>query len=537
MIVNNLKKQIGSNEILKDISFNLSVNDKVGLVGNNGSGKTTLLKILFGELKKDSGNIKLNNQTIGYLKQEIPYIYNDFSIINYIKNDIGIDKLEEKLHILENNLNEENMNEYSDVLNKYLAIDGYSFEDNLKTILLGLNLNKNINDKIGTLSGGEKIKVLLATVLLKNADILLLDEPTNNLDIDAINWLENNLKLSNKKMIIVSHDEIFLNNIVNKIYELSDGIINEYNLTYENYLKQKELEFNQLKDRYEKAQEQKDKLKKQVQKVKEWLNKGSSKKLFNDNDKIANNYAKEKTNSSNISKLTKELKKLEIPEFEEKRPIKVFFNFDNSKGNKDILLENLVCGYEKFETVEFNLLIPFGTRLNIIGGNGTGKTTFIKTILGEIKPKDGKIKIGNDVKIGYISQNTLDENFDDSIFTYLTKNQKEINKSYLFTLLDKFNINYDDRDKLYKYLSPGERTRVNLAKLAINNINVLILDEVTNHLDKEALDLIYELISEYEGTIISVSHNRKYNEYLNSDIDLDIKTGNVLHKTYLKTFK
>lgn len=534
VIVNNIKKQIGNKDILKDISFNISDNEKIGLVGVNGSGKSTLLKVLSGEIKQDSGDIKLNGQTIGYLKQEIPYIYNDLSIIDYIKQEIEIDKLEEKLHQLENNLTDENMDEYSDILNKFLAIDGYSFEDNLKTILLGLNFKENINNKIGTLSGGEKIKVLLATLLLKNADILLLDEPTNNLDIDAIEWLENNLRTSDKKMIIVSHDEVFLNNIVNKIFELSDGKINEYNLSYDDYLNQKELEYNQLKDKYIKAQEQKDKLKKQVQKAKEWANKGVNKKAHNDNDKLANNYAKERTNSGNVSKLTKELENLEIPKFEEKKPIKVFFNFEDSKGNKDILLEHLVCGYETFKTPEFNLLIPFGTRVNITGGNGSGKTTLIKTILGQIDPITGNVKIGNDARVGYISQNTLDEQIKDSIYTYLTKEKPDIDKSHVFILLDKFNINYNDKDKSYASLSPGERTRVNLAKLALDNINVLILDEVTNHLDKEALDLIYELVNEYNGTIISISHNRKYNEQLKSDIDLDVNTGNVLQKSLTK---
>ena len=532
MIVNNLKKQIGNKKVLQDISFTLFNNDKIGLVGINGSGKSTLLKVLSGEITKDSGSIKLNGQTIGYLKQEIPYVYNDFSMIDYIKQEIGIDKLEKKLHQLENNLKDDNMNEYSIVLNKFLAIDGYSFEDNLKTILLGLNLKENINNKIGALSGGEKMKVLLATLLLENADILLLDEPTNNLDIDAIEWLENHLKSSDKKMIIVSHDEVFLNNIVNKIYELSDGQITEYNLSYKDYLEQKDLEYNQLKDKYIQAQKQKDKLKKQVQKAKEWTNKGINKKAHNDNDKLANNYAKERTNFGNVSKLTKELENLEIPRFEEKRPIKVLFHFDNSKGNKDILLKELVCGYDTFKTPEFNLLIPFGTRINVTGGNGSGKTTLIKTILGQIEPITGEVKIGNDAKVGYISQNTLDSQTEDSIYSFLTKGNSNVDKSHVFILLDKFNINYNDKDKSYASLSPGERTRVNLVKLALDNINILILDEVTNHLDKEALDLIYELVREYEGTIISISHNRKYNEQLNADIELDVKTGSVLPKKF-----
>ena len=177
------------------------------------------------------------------------------------------------------------------------------------------------------------------------------------------------------------------------------------------------------------------------------------------------------------------------------------------------------------------MYIPFGTKVSIEGENGSGKTTFLKTILGIESPLEGNLKIGNSVKLGYISQNTL-ENVEDeeTIITYLLKNNSKKDKSQVFSILDKFDIDYEDRDKVYVNLSPGERTRVNIARLAIDNINTIIMDEVTNHLDKKALDLIYELIEKYEGTIISVSHNRKYNELLNSDITLDIKSGEVKQK-------
>lgn len=530
MIVNNLSVHLGSKDILKNISFTLSNSDKVGLVGINGAGKSTLLKSLIGDVPCDSGNIKLIDETIGYLKQEIEPKYNELTISNFIKKDVGIDVIEEKLHFLENNLTDDNMNEYSEILNKYLELDGYSFEDNLNNILSGLRLNKSLDNKISCLSGGEKIKVLISSILLKNNDILLLDEPTNNLDIEAIEWLESYLKTSDKKMIIISHDEDFLNNIVDKIFELSDGYLNEYNMSYNLYLEQKDIEYEQLKEKYENAQDQKNKLKKQLQKAKEWANKGNNKKAHNDNDKIANNFAKERTNNSNISKIANELKNLEVPEFSEKKSINVFFNLDNLKGNKNIELDNVVCGYKDFKTPVFNLLIPYGVKINITGANGTGKTTLIKTILGEIDPLSGDIKIGNDARIGYISQNTLEENNDDSIYSYITKKCDDVDKSKIFMLLDKFNINYEDKEKAYASLSPGERTRVNLAKLALDNINVLILDEITNHLDKDALDLIYELVREYEGTIISISHNRRYNSELNPSMTFDVTTGTVIQK-------
>ena len=531
MIVNNLSYQINGKTIIDNISFVLSNKNKVGLVGENGSGKTTLLKILSSYLKNYTGNVNNESETIAYLKQEIEKKYNDLTVFEYVKQEIGLKKLEEKLKILENNLSEKNMDEYGEVLNEFLLLDGYSIENNLKEILNGLNFKKNLSTKISTLSGGEKIKILLSVVLLKNADILLLDEPTNNLDLESIMWLEQKLKNSNKKMIIISHDETFLNNIVNKIFELSKGNLKEYNLKYEEYLKEKNIEYEKEKLKYEELQEKRKNLKKQLQKAKEWVNGINNKKAHNDNDKLANNYQKEKTNMGNISKLSKELENIEISKFEEKKPISVFFNFDDIKGNKDISIENLVCGYDNFKTSKINMYIPFGTKVSIEGENGSGKTTFLKTILGLEEPLSGNLKIGNSVKLGYISQNTL-ENVEDeeTIITYLLKNNSKKDKSQVFSILDKFDIDYEDRNKVYVNLSPGERTRVNIARLAIDNINTIIMDEVTNHLDKKALDLIYELIEKYEGTIISVSHNRKYNELLNSDITLDIKSGEVKQK-------
>lgn len=222
------------------------------------------------------------------------------------------------------------------------------------------------------------------------------------------------------------------------------------------------------------------------------------------------------------------MKKIDIPKFEKNMSINFFFQFDDKRGNKTIVLEDLICGYDNFQTPSLNLVIDFGTKLQILGKNGTGKTTLINTILKFQKPLSGKMIVGSDAKIGYISQDTLISNQEDTILDFLIKDTDNYDLSFIFTLLDKFNISYDDRNKKYNSLSPGERTRVNLAKIALNKINILILDEVTNHLDKSALDLIYELIRTYEGTIISISHNRKYNEILNPDMILDISNGLIM---------
>lgn len=538
MQVNNLNFSISNKSILNDVSFIINKNDKIGLVGKNGSGKSSLLKILSKELPYEKGSIKLENEDIAYLKQEIPHSFNDDSILTFIKKEIGLFEIEERLHFLESNLNEKNLEEYSEILEKYLSLDGYNFEDNANEILNGLKLNKTLQDKINILSGGEKIKILLSVVLLSNSNLLLLDEPTNNLDIKAVEWLENYLKNSKKEMIIVSHDEVFLNNITNRIFELNNGNLKEYSMTYNSYVEAKELEYKRNFEQYNNALEKKENLKRQIQKAKEWANKGNNKKSYSDNDKIANNFSKEKTNNSNISKINRALEKVEIPEFEEKKSINFFFQFDNSKGNKDILLENLVCGYEKkFVTSPINLQIDFGSKISISGSNGCGKTTLIKTIMGLLKPLSGRCIIGNDAKIGYISQDTIFEDNDETILEFLIKDVSNVDYSVIYMLLDKFNFEYDDRNKKYKNLSPGERTRVNLIKIALNKINVLILDEVTNHLDKEALDIIYELIENYNGTIISISHNRKYNEILNADFEFNIENNLVTYPSHEESLR
>ena len=260
MIVNNVKVEYNGNIILDNVSFKLNTADKVGLVGKNGSGKSTLLKTI----SNNKGNVKTDGETIGYLKQEIEEKYYEYSIFEYIKEVTKIKELESTLDKLSLDLTEDKMEEYTLLYNEFLSLDGYNFESNLEIIKNGLNLRASLNTKIKTLSGGEKIKVLLMELLISNRDILLLDEPTNNLDIEAITWLEKYLKKSNKKMIIVSHDEIFLNNIVNKIFELGNGKIKEYNMTYNNYLLTKENEYIRKREEYYKTKEEKEILKERI---------------------------------------------------------------------------------------------------------------------------------------------------------------------------------------------------------------------------------------------------------------------------------
>lgn len=531
MIVKNLSKSFNSNKILDNISFVLEDNDKVCLIGNNGTGKSTLLKILNDNINYDSGNINYNDESIGMLMQEIDIKDYDLTITCYIKRKTGFKNIENKLKELEENLNDSNMEEYGNVLDLYLKLDGYNFENNINMLLNGLGLNKDLNKKVKELSGGEKIKVLLTILLLSNPDIMLLDEPTNNLDIDGITYLENYLVKLNKKMIIVSHDEEFLNNISNKIFELNQGKLTEYKMPYYEYLDYKEKEYKRNLEKYNSINEKREELKSRIKEAEKWSNKGVNKKK-KDNDKIAANFAKEQTKktSGNISKLKRELEKEENIDFKKKEKVSFDVNFTNEKGNKDIVINDLVCGYENFKTNKINLNIPFGIRVRIDGKNGTGKSTFIKTLLSKIDKVSGNIIKGNEVKFGYISQDTLIEDNNKTIYEYLTDGINEVNNGLLFTVLDKFNISYEDRNKKYSKLSPGERTRINLAKLSIDEVNVLVLDEITNHLDMEALNLIYDMLGSFKGTIISISHNRKFNEILSPDITYNISSSKIEYK-------
>lgn len=527
MIISNLKKDINGKTILKNINLTLNNNDKAILVGNNGVGKSTLLKIINGDIKYDHGSINFNKESVSLLRQEINI--NDYSktISQYIKDQTGISELQKTLTALENNLNDSNMEEYGNILNEFINIDGYNFDENILEVLKGLNFSEKLDTSVNYLSGGEKIKILLAIILLKNSDIVLLDEPTNNLDMESICYLESKLVSSNKKMIIVSHDEEFISQIGNKIFELHDGIIDEYNMNYKEYMVKKENNYQRALFEHEKREAEKSKLKNEIEKSKAWESKGLNKKS-SDNDKIVAGYQKERTKktSGKISKLKDNLNKISADDgFREKQTINFFVDTASSKASMDIILNDLICGYDNFKIPELSIHIPFGTRLQISGQNGSGKTTLIKTIIGEIKPISGKVILGSGVKIGYISQDSFEStNQKETVEEYLTKNMN-LDKSILFTILDKFHINYEDKDKIYSCLSPGERTRINLAKLAMNHVNILILDEATNHLDIEAIHILEDVIKSFNGTIISISHNRSFIDNLHPSMILNIKTG------------
>ena len=521
----NISKSYNGKDILNNISFFINEKDKIGIIGYNGVGKTTLLRIISGEEEPDTGEIlREENILIGYFKQEFTIHEENYDIESFIKKYIGIDVLEARLHEIENEMGDDQnkIDEYCNIQNEYIRLDGYNISYKLEQVLSGLGLNQEIKSKkIKELSGGEKEKVMLAAVLLKGTDLLILDEPTNNLDLKSIEWLEKYLKEIQCPIMIVSHDRKFLDDVVTKIVEIDyfTRDLIEYPGNYSEYKKFKQQQEESELKRYQEQQEKIGDLKKSINQKKEWAQKGNKQEVP-DKDKYTRGYLRNRsqTLASNAKKIENQISQMEIMD-RPKIKNKLHIEITNSKkeGNTDIIAKDLVSGYDNgFKTVPINLHIKYGE-------NGSGKSTFLKTLIGEQKQIEGQTYIGNGIKIGYISQDTKEEN-NESIEEYVKnslKNQKIDNSSIIYTVLNQFNFDYEERTKKYSILSPGERTRLKLAIFSLEDINTLILDEPTNHLDIEALEAIEEVLKDFNGTVIAISHDRQFikNIYPNKIIE------------------
>lgn len=527
MIVKNLTKIIEKKEILKEISFILHSGDKIGLIGQNGCGKSTLLKILVSDIQYDFGEI-VGDELFGYLKQEIPIEDYDLTIFDYVKKESGLQVIEEKMHKLEENLTEDKLEEYDTLLNQYMDADGYNLDINLKMMLNNLQFDLDINKKIKEISGGEKIKVLISSMLLGVYDILLLDEPTNNLDIESVEFLQKMLKKTPKIVILVSHDEEFLGSITNKTWELKDGHLTEFGYGYKTYLQEKESKYQRDLQLYNEIAKKQEVLADKINKLDHTMRRTNY--SFSDNDKIARNFKAGRVQASNGSLMRSLKKESESLQQDSNFRLKEQYNFEINfdDGQVDLQIQDLIAGYDNFSTPNISLNLCTGDRLLVVGKNGTGKSTFIKTLLKEIRPKSGLVGVSPNARFGYVEQNSLDNANDGlSLIEYVTSGLQEKELTRVFEVLHNFHISYEDKDKVYKTFSAGERTKINLAKLSLNNVNILILDEPTNHLDIDACNVLYQALNSFKGIIIAISHNKTFISKLNANIILDMNNGRV----------
>ncbi|WP_313757267.1 ribosomal protection-like ABC-F family protein [Tissierella sp.] len=513
--LNNVEKYYGADQVLKDITFQVLKGEKVGIVGRNGTGKTTLFKVIAGMENYDKGLISVSKGSqIGYLEQITNY-QDEFRVIDVLKiafhNEFKIlsnlRELEEKMSNVGGNKLESIIEKYGELQNLFESKGGYEIEEKLSKVCNGLGLNEKIlNAKFKDLSGGEKTTVLLGKILLEEPDILLLDEPTNHLDMDSIEWLESFLLEYKGTFIIISHDRYFLDNVVNKIIEIERGKANVFIGSYSSYVREKEKVYLEELKRYENQQKKIKSMEESIKRLKDWANRGDNEKMFK--------------RAFSMEKRLEKMEKVDRPIIDNDT-MKLDFSIQNRSGQDVIIVEEL---YKKignkilFKNINYS--VKYGERVAMIGQNGSGKTTLIRIILGETLADRGEIKMGANVKIGYLQQNIYFNNEERTILD-IFREEYICSEGDARSILSKFLFYGEDIFKKVKYLSGGERARLRLCQLMYKDVNTLILDEPTNHLDIMSREMLEETLLQFEGTIIFISHDRYFiNRIANKVVEL-----------------
>lgn len=517
----NVKKYMEATLVLKNINFQVYSGEKVGIVGVNGSGKTTVLKLIAGILPMDycvgypgatspgydEGFInKPSGATCAYLEQ-IPQYENGIKVIDVLKMAFSeVYEIEEKMHKLEDKMKvlkgeelERSLKQYSRLVQSYEVKGGYNTEEKLAKICTGLKFTQNFLDKeFNLLSGGEKTTVILGKLLMDNPDILLLDEPTNHLDMDSIEWLERYLNNYDGIVIIVSHDRYFLDNVVSKIIEIEDMESKTYKGNYSSYVKQKEEKLLEQMHNYKEQQKEIKSMESTIKDLRDWAIRADNSKFFKRAASMEKRLERMKSNED-----------AQKPKIENKT---MKLNFKNSErsGEETIKAKGLCKSYiDKVIFNEADLLINFKERVALVGPNGSGKTTFLKMLLGEEAPDKGTVELGANVKVGYLPQVIT---FDNEEYTVIQAFRDDISilEGQAREYLSKFMFFGNSVFKKVKALSGGERIRLKLSMLLYEDINLLILDEPTNHLDIDSIETLEEALEEFKGTIFFISHDRYF---------------------------
>jgi len=537
-----IQKSYGSLTVLADVSFSLARSQKVALVGDNGTGKTTILKIIAGLVETDAGEIELaKNTCIGYLPQDTSLSSNE-TISVYLRRIAGVDALEQKLEVLASQLEDKaKSDEYGDVHEQYERLDGYAFEHRIKVMLAGFGLeNVGFDHRLSDLSSGQKSKVALAGILLRGVDLLLLDEPTNNLDILALIWLEDFLRKSDAACIVISHDRRFLDRVVKKIFEIDrhTRVLNISGGTYSDYLAMVAKRITRQKEEYRLQQEEIERLSGQAQQQKAASARGSNWR-GSDNDKHLQGFKRDRAGRSGrkakaIEKRVDQMEKVEKPF--ERDPFEIPLKAEVGLGTLDIRLVDVIAGYsDGFTLGPVSFDARYGSRVGIMGLNGTGKSTLLKTITGQLVARGGTIEIGSGVKIGNMMQEHESLPRDQALLDFL-KERVELKDNQVYNQLVRFGFDQSQAKQPISAMSPGGRARLLLALFSAQSVNVLVLDEPTNHLDLEALEALEETIEAYRGTILLVSHDRYFLEKARLDFTYTLSEGVLTRIPDYKTY-
>lgn len=514
----NISKSYVEETLFDNIKVTLNSADTVGLVGRNGEGKTTLLRLLAGLEKPSEGIISWKkNVRIGYLNQ-IPDYENDTSVYQCLKSVFQeLNAISEQLETIENKMAEDIesittlMSRYGELQTYYEENGGYEIDAKIRKVTYGLNIDHLLDTEWGNLSGGERTKVGLAQMLIKSTDLLLLDEPTNHLDIKSIEWLANYIENFDGATVIVSHDRYFLDETVDQIIEIDQKMLHIYNGNYSNFVEERE---KRLLVEFEAYKTQQNKIKKMKESIKQLRTWAGQAKPPN-----AAMYRRAKS----MEKALNRIERLEKPTLDSK---KMNMKLEEGKrvSNRVIEMENVAKGYDYLLFENVNMLVRRGEHVAIIGDNGTGKSTLLKIILGLTSVDAGAIKTANNLKIGYLSQHEFESDNDDTLLNTI-RGKVNVTEGEARHILANFMFYGKDVFKKVKDLSGGEKIRLRWAQIVNTDYNLLVLDEPTNHLDIDAKETIEDALLNFEGSIITVSHDRYFlNKLFNTTYLLKNKT-------------
>jgi ATPase subunit of ABC transporter with duplicated ATPase domains len=495
-----VSKQYGRQILFVDASFQLNPGEKVGLVGPNGSGKTTLFRMITGEEQPDDGEVSVPKKlTIGYFRQDVSEMSGRSVLDEAIAGSGRLGALHHELEELEHALGdpeqaddmERILSRFGEVQEEYEHLGGYALESRTREILRGLGFEDDrIDGDVGALSGGWKMRVAMARVLLGEPDVLLMDEPTNHLDIESIIWLESFLKSRSGALLMTSHDRDFMNRIVTKIAEIDGGEITTYSGNYDFYERERAIREANREAAYARQQA-----------------------MLAKEQRFIERFAAHAAKAAQVQSRVKALEKIEKIELPKKRKLVKFdFRVPPRSGDLVATLEDVTKAYGK-RTIHdhLNLVIRRGERWSVMGKNGAGKSTLLKMIAGALEPDAGEVKLGASLKMGYFAQQALDLlDADLTIEEQLRKDFPHESIGVLRNLAGAFQFSGDEIDKKIRSLSGGEKTRLVIARMLLDPPNFLVLDEPTNHLDLATKEMLLESLAAFDGTMVFVSHDREF---------------------------
>jgi ATPase subunit of ABC transporter with duplicated ATPase domains len=495
-----ISKQYGRQVLFVDASFQLNPGEKVGLVGPNGAGKTTLFRMIVGEESPDEGEVSVPRKlTIGYFRQDVEEMSGRSVIDEAIAGSGRVGDLHHELEALNLAMADPAragdmdriLARFGEVQEEYEHLGGYALESQAREVLHGLGFDdERIDGDVGALSGGWKMRVAMARVLLGRPDVLLMDEPTNHLDIESIIWLEAFLKAQPGALLMTSHDREFMNRTVTRIAEIDDGEITAYSGNYDFYERERAIRDTNKEAAYARQQA-----------------------MFAKEQRFIDRFAAHAAKAAQVQSRVKALDKIEKVEPPRKRRVVNFdFRQPPRSGDQVVVIEDLHKAYGRRVVYDgLTFTIRRGERWSVMGRNGAGKTTLLKMIAGALPPDSGSIRLGASLQMGYFAQQALDLlNPDLTVWEQIEKDFPQESIGALRNLLGAFQFSGDDVEKKIRALSGGEKTRLVMARMLLNPPNFLVLDEPTNHLDLATKEMLIQALKDYEGTMVFVSHDRTF---------------------------